>query len=60
MIPYDPAELARLLGYNDEARPGKVVRDYLRKQNPDHPKYGRWVLDEAQEADVMANVPRKR
>lgn len=57
---YDPAELARELGYTNEKRPGKVVRDYLRKKYPDHPKYQRWVLDEAQAADVRVNVPRKR
>lgn len=57
---YHPAELARELGYTDEQRPGKVVRDYLRKKYPDHPKYQRWVLDEVQAADVRANVPRKR
>jgi len=27
---------------------------------PDHPKYQRWVLNEAQAADVRINVPRKR
>jgi hypothetical protein len=57
---YEPAELARELGYMDECRPGKVVRDYLREKYPDHPKYQRWVLDEAQAADLRANVPRKR
>jgi hypothetical protein len=57
---YEPAEVARELGYTNEHRPGKVVRDYLRKKYPDHPKYQRWVLDEAQAADVRANVPRKR
>jgi hypothetical protein len=57
---YAPVELARELGYLDEKRPGKIVRDYLRKKYPDHPKYQRWVLDEAQAADVRANVPRKR
>ncbi|THJ65753.1 hypothetical protein E8P82_10700 [Arthrobacter echini] len=59
MATYEPAELARELGYTDEQRPGKVVRDYLRKKYPGHPKYQRWVLDEAQAADVRVNVPRK-
>lgn len=59
MATYEPAELARELGYTDEQRPGKVVRDYLRKKYPDHRKYERWVLDENQAADVRANVPRK-
>lgn len=57
---YEPAEIARELGYTDEHRPGKVIRDYLRKKYPDHPKYQRWVLDEIQAADVRVNVPRKR
>jgi hypothetical protein len=57
---YEPAELARELGYANEQRPGKAVRDYLRKKYPDHPKYQRWVLDEVQAADVRRNVPRKR
>ena len=59
MTTYEPAELARELGYTDEPRPGKVVRDYLRKRYPDHRKYERWVLDENQAADVRAKVPRK-
>lgn len=58
MATYEPAELARELGYTDEARPGKVVREYLRAKYPDHPKHQRWVLDEEQAADVRANVPR--
>lgn len=57
---YTPVQLARLLGYTDEARPGKVVRDYLRSQRPSRVKHTRWVLDEAQAADILANVPRKR
>lgn len=57
---YEPAELARELGYTNEHRAGKVVRDYLRKKYPGHPKYQRWVLDEVQAADVRVNVPRKR
>lgn len=57
---YEPAELARELGYTNEHRPEKVVRDYLRKKYPDHPKHQRWVLDEVQAADVRVNVPRKR
>jgi len=59
MATYEPAELARELGYVNEHRPGKVVRDYLRKKYPDHRKYQRWVLNEAQAADVRVNVPRK-
>jgi len=55
---YDPAELARELGYKDEVRPGKVVRDYLRAKYPGHPKHQRWVLDEDQAADVRTNVPK--
>lgn len=57
---YTPVQLARLLGYTDEARPGKVVRDYLRAQHPSRVKYQRWLLNEAQAADVLANVPRRR
>lgn len=60
MATFTPAELARELGYTDEQRPGLVVRNYLRKKYPDHPRYQRWVLDDAQAADVRANVPRKR
>lgn len=56
---YTPAQLARLLGYHDEARPGKVVRDYLRDRHPQWAKYKRWELNEAQAADVLLNVPRK-
>lgn len=59
MITYTPAELARELGYRDEQRPGLVVRNYLRRRYPDHPKYARWVLDDEQAADVRANVPRR-
>lgn len=59
MTTYIPVELARELGYTNEARPGKVVRDYLRSTYPDHPKYQRWVLDEDQAEDVRRNVPRK-
>lgn len=59
MNTYKPVELARELGYTNEARPGKVVRDYLRSKYPDHKKNQRWVLDEEQAADVRANVPRK-
>lgn len=58
MEPYTPAELARLLGYRDEARPGLVVRNYLRATYPDHVKNSRWELTEAEAADVLANVPR--
>jgi len=58
MEPYTPVELARLLGYRDEARPGLVVRNYLRAAYPDHVKNSRWQLTEAEAADVFANVPR--
>ena len=57
---YTPKQLARLLGYTNESRPGKVVRDYLRAQNPNRTKHQPWVLDEAQAADVLANVPMIR
>ncbi len=57
---YTPVQLAKLLGYTDEARPGKVVRDYLRSRYPRHAKYERWDLNEREAADVLANVPRKR
>jgi hypothetical protein len=60
MATYTPTELARELGYTDEQRPGLIVREYLRKKYPDHPKYQRWLLDEAQAADVRTSVPRKR
>lgn len=56
---YTPKQLARLLGYTDEARPGKVVRDYLRATYPDRAKYKKWELNEAQAAAALANVPRK-
>jgi len=57
---YTPIQLAHLLGYDDEARPGKVVRDYLRATYPDHQKHKPWLLSEEEAADVLANVPRKR
>jgi hypothetical protein len=56
---YEPAELARELGYTNEHRPGKIVRDYLRRKCPEHPKCQRWLLEEVQAADVRVNVPRK-
>ncbi len=58
MEPYTPVELARLLGYRNEDRPGLVVRNYLRATYPDHEKWAHWELSEAQAADVLANVPR--
>jgi len=58
MEPYTPVELARLLGYHSEARPGLVVRRYLRANHPEHEKGSRWELTEAQAAEVLANVPR--
>lgn len=57
---FEPAELARMLGYHDESRPGYVVRAYLRKRYPDHPKNARWLLNQEQADDVLVNVPRKR
>lgn len=48
MEPYTPVELARLLGYRDEARPGLVVRRYLRATYPNHVKNSRWELTEEQ------------
>lgn len=59
MTTYTPVQLARLLGYTDEARPGKIVRDYLRAKYPEHEKNQRWTLDDDQAADVIANVPRR-
>lgn len=59
MPTYTPVQLARLLGYIDESRPGLVVRNYLRSKYPEHEKNARWELDEAQAADVVANVPRR-
>lgn len=56
---YTPVQLARLLGYRDEARPGLVVRKYLRSKYPEHEKNALWKLDEDQAADVIANVPRR-
>ncbi|MFS0912345.1 hypothetical protein AB3M89_11165 [Microbacterium sp. 179-I 3D2 NHS] len=53
-----PRELAHELGYRDEHRRGIVVRNYLRKKYPEHPKNARWLLDEEQAADVRRNVPR--
>ncbi|WP_109211333.1 MULTISPECIES: hypothetical protein [Microbacterium] len=58
MEPYTPVEFARFLGYRNEARPGFVVRNYLRATYPDHVKNSRWELTEAEAADVLANVPR--
>ncbi|MCS5517821.1 hypothetical protein [Curtobacterium flaccumfaciens] len=58
MTTYTPRELAAELGYTNESRPGKVVRDYLRSKYPGHADYERWELDEAQADDVRANVPR--
>lgn len=58
MTIYTPAQLARLLGYTDEARPGLVVRNYLRSKYPEHEANARWELDESQAADVMAHIPR--
>ncbi|MGO2932641.1 hypothetical protein [Microbacterium sp.] len=57
---YTPRQLARLLGYRDESRPGKVVRDYLRSKYPNRRKHSRWKLTEHEAADVLANVPPKR
>lgn len=59
MKTYTPIELGRELGYTDEHRPGKIVRDYLRKKYPNHQKYERWLLNEEQANDVRENVPRK-
>ncbi len=56
---YTPVQLARLLGYHNEARPGKVVRDYLRDRYPDRATNSRWTLSEAEASDVLANVPRQ-
>ncbi|PZE72902.1 hypothetical protein DEJ27_00105 [Curtobacterium sp. MCPF17_018] len=58
MTTYTPRELASELGYTNESRPGRVVREYLRERYPEHPKHGRWELDEAQADDVRSNVPR--
>lgn len=58
MTTYTPRELAEQLGYADEPRPGSVVRAYLRKKYPSHPKNQRWVLDESQAADVRESVAR--
>jgi hypothetical protein len=57
MSTYSPIELAYKLGYTGESRPGRVVRAYLREKYPEHPHGQRWVLDEGQAADVLANVP---
>jgi len=54
---YTPRELARELGYTNEARPGQVVREYLRNRYPEHLKHERWQLNEVQADDVRANVP---
>lgn len=59
MATYTPVQLAHLLGYTDEARPGKVVRDYLRGKHPEHKNHQRWELDDDQAIDVIANVPRR-
>lgn len=58
-LTFDPAELARKLGYHNESRPGLIVRAYLRKRYPNHPKNARWVLDKEQADNVLANVPCK-
>lgn len=56
-VTYTPVELARKLGYTEEARPGLVVREYLRGKYPAHLHGQRWVLNEEEAADVLANVP---
>ena len=56
---HTPRDLARELGYSDEARPGLVVRAYLRKRYPEHPKHQPGELDEEQADDVRAHVPRR-
>ncbi|MBF4603139.1 hypothetical protein [Curtobacterium sp. VKM Ac-2884] len=56
MTTYRPRELAAELGYTNESRPGRVVREYLRERYPEHT--GLWELDEAQADDVRANVQR--
>ncbi|WP_181429250.1 hypothetical protein [Curtobacterium sp. MCSS17_008] len=56
MTTYTPRELAAELGYRNEFRPGRTVREYLRKRYPEHT--GLWELDDAQADDVRANVPR--
>jgi hypothetical protein len=58
-VTYTPVQLARLLGYTDEARPGKVVRDYVRSRYSGHTEHERWNLTEREAADVLANVPRR-
>lgn len=58
MTQYTPREIAAELGYHNESRPGIVVRRYLRRTHPDHPRNARWILDEAQAADVRLNLPR--
>ncbi|MEV7762032.1 hypothetical protein [Curtobacterium flaccumfaciens] len=58
MTTYTPRELSAELGYTNESRPGPAVRVYLRGKYPEHPKHGRWVLDETQADDVLANVQR--
>jgi hypothetical protein len=57
---FRPTELAKRLGYHDESRPGRVVRDYLRARYPDHPKNARWLLNQEQAQDVLENVPPRR
>lgn len=59
MTTYIPRELADELGYEGESRPGIVVRRYLRKKYPKHPKNALWILDEQQAADVRQHVPRR-
>jgi hypothetical protein len=56
MSTYSPTELTNKLGYTEETRRGRVVRAYLREKYPDHPHGRRWILDEDQAADVLANV----
>lgn len=59
MTHHTPRELAEELGYEGESSPGIVVRKYLRKRYPEHPKNTLWILDEQQAADVRQHVPRR-
>lgn len=56
MTTYTPRELAAELGYTNESRPGRAVREYLREKYPD--QTGLWELAEAQAEDVLAKAPR--
>ncbi|QEW04329.1 hypothetical protein F6J85_15345 [Microbacterium lushaniae] len=45
-------ELGAELGHDDGQRPGRRVRQYLRRRYPDHKPNSRWLLTAEQANDV--------